>query len=68
MTAICKNKIPLSSESEMILKELESLHLSSFSVNLTDIFKVTSKYRRKKSPNIVKNCYLSPSGDPKSYS
>ena len=52
----------------MILKELESLHLSSFSVNLTDIFKVTAKYRQKLSPNIVKNCYLSPSGDPQSCS
>ena len=31
----------------MISKELESLHLSSFSVNLTDIFKVIAKYRRK---------------------
>ena len=47
MTAICKNKIPRSSESEMILKELESSQVSSFSVNLTDIFKVTAKYRRK---------------------
>ena len=45
MTAICKNKIPSSSESEMILKELESSQLSSFSVNLTDIFEVTAKYR-----------------------
>ena len=38
MTAICKNEIPPSSECEMILKELESSQLSSFSVNLTDIF------------------------------
>ena len=30
----------------MILKELESSHLSSFTVNLTDISKV-SKYRRE---------------------
>ena len=43
MTAICKNKIPPSSESEMILKEFESSQLSSFSVNLTDIFKVNSQ-------------------------
>ena len=44
MTAICKNKIPPSSGSEMILKELESSHLSSFSVNLTDIFKLFKNY------------------------
>ena len=31
----------------MILKERESSHLSSVSVNLTDIFKGTTKYRRK---------------------
>ena len=55
ITAICKNKMPPSSESEMILKELENSHLSYYSVNLTDIFKiidkycgkVTSKYRQK---------------------
>ena len=47
ITAIFKNKIPPSSKSEMILKELESSHLSSFNVNLTDIFKVTAKYCRK---------------------
>ena len=47
MTAICKNKIPPCLEPEMILKELESSRLSSFSVNLTDTFKVTAKYRRK---------------------
>ena len=55
ITAICKNKTPPSSEPEMISKELENSHLSSFSVNLTDIFKiiakygwyVTSKYRQK---------------------
>ena len=52
----------------MISKELESSHLNSFSVNLTAIFKVIPKYRRKISPNIVKNCYLSPSGDPQSRS
>ena len=44
-TAICKNKIPPSSEPEIISKELENLHLSSFSVNLTDIFKIIAKYR-----------------------
>ena len=49
MTAICKNKIPPSSKSEMILKELKfrTKELRSFSVNLTDIFKVTAKYSRK---------------------
>ena len=36
--AICKNKIPPSSEPEIISKELENSHLSSFNVNLTDIF------------------------------
>ena len=46
-TAICKNKIPPSSEPEIISKELENSHLSSFSVNLTDIFKIIAKYRRK---------------------
>ena len=47
ITAICKNKIHSSSEPEMISKELENSHLSSFSVNLTDIFKIIGKYRRK---------------------
>ena len=42
-----KNKIPLSSESEMILKELENSYLSYLSVNLTDIYKSIDKYRRK---------------------
>ena len=46
-TAICKDKIPPSSEPEIISKELENSHLSSFSVNLTDIFKIIAKYRRK---------------------
>ena len=54
-TGICKYKMPPSSEPEMISKELENSHLSSFSVNLTNIFKiiakygwyVTSKYRQK---------------------
>ena len=31
----------------MISKELESSHLSSFSVNQTNIFKIIAKYRRK---------------------
>ena len=31
----------------MISKELENSRLSSFSVNLTDIFKMIAKYRRK---------------------
>ena len=31
----------------MKFKELESSHLSSFIVNVTDISKVTAKYRRK---------------------
>ena len=44
ITAICKNKMPPSSESEMILKELENSHLSYCSVNLTDIFKIIDKY------------------------
>ena len=42
-----KNKIPPSSESEMISKEFENSHFSSFSVNLTDIFKIIVKYHRK---------------------
>ena len=41
------NKIPPSSEPEMISKELEITYLSSFSVNLTDIFKIIAKCRRK---------------------
>ena len=47
IAAICKNKIPPSSEPEMISKELENSHLSSFSVHLTDIFKIIAKYCRK---------------------
>ena len=31
----------------MISKELENSHLSSFSVNLTDIFKIIAKYCQK---------------------
>ena len=50
-----KNKITPFSESELTLKERESSHLSSFTVILTDISKVTakccqkiiSKYRQK---------------------
>ena len=38
ITAICKNKILPSLEPEVISKELENSYLSSFSVNLTDIF------------------------------
>ena len=44
ITAISKNEIPPSSEPEMISKELENSHLSSFSVNLTDIYKIIAKY------------------------
>ena len=47
ITTICKNKITPSSQSEMILKERESSHLSFFTVNLTDICKVAAKYSRK---------------------
>ena len=47
ITAISKNKTPPSTESEMISKELENSHVSSFSVNLTDIFKIIAKYRQK---------------------
>ena len=35
------------SKPEMIPKELENSHLSSFSVYLTDIFKIIAKCRRK---------------------
>ena len=31
----------------MISKELENSHLSSFNVNLADIFKTIAKYHRK---------------------
>ena len=47
ITTIWKNKIPPFSESEMISEELESSHLSSFGVNLTNIFKIIAKYSRK---------------------
>ena len=40
ITAICKNKITP-------LNKLESSHPSSAAVNLTDISKVITKYRRK---------------------
>ena len=60
--AIC-NKIPPFSESEMISKELENSHRSSFSVNLTDIFKIIAKYRWK-SIFKYRQKSLSPSGNP----
>ena len=47
ITAICKNKITTYSEPELILKELESSQLSSFTLNLTDISNFTAKYRWK---------------------
>ena len=50
ITAIRKNKIPPSSEPEMISKEHKNLHLSSFSVNITDIFKIIAKYRQNVLP------------------
>ena len=53
MTAICKNKITPSSESKMILKELESSHLSSFSVNLTGIFKLFKNYLQISSKIVI---------------
>ena len=65
VTAICKNKIPPSSEPEMISKELDNSHLSSLSVHLRDIFKIIPKYRRKV---ISKNRCSSPSGNPQSCS
>ena len=64
VTAICKNKIPPLSESEMILKELQSSHFSSFSVIWQIFWKLSLNIVGKLSPNIVKNCYLSPSGNP----
>ena len=64
IAATCKNKTLPSSGSEMVLKELESPHLSSFSVNLTNTFKVIPNMVGKLSLNIVKNCFLSPSWDP----
>ena len=70
ITAICENKIPPSSESAMISKELENSNLSYFSANLTDIFffKLSPNIVGKLSPNIIKNCYLSFSGNPQSFS
>ena len=47
ITTIRKNKIFPSSEPEMISKKLGKSHLSSFSVNLTDVVKIIAKYRRK---------------------
>ena len=64
VTAICKNKIPPFSESEMISKELQSLHFSSFSVIKQIFWKLSPNIVGKLSPNIVKNYYLSPSGNP----
>ena len=47
ITTIGKNKTFPSSDPEMISKKLEKSHLSSFSVNLTDVVKIIAKYRRK---------------------
>ena len=70
ITAICENKIPPSLESAMISKELENSNLSYFSANLTDIFffKLSPNIVGKLSPNIIKNRYLSFSGNPQSFS
>ena len=46
ISAICKNKICFSTEPKMISKKLENSHLSSFSLNLTDISKIIAKYCR----------------------
>ena len=44
-----------SSESDVISKELQNLDLTYYNVNLmTDVFKVTIKYRRK---IITKHCH-----------
>ena len=44
ITVICKNKIPPSSEPEMIPKELENSHLRLLVLDpLTDIFKIIAK-------------------------
>ena len=48
----------------MISKELENSHLSYFSVNLTDIFKISPNTIEKLSQNIAKKFYLLPNGDP----
>ena len=48
-TAIYKNKILPSSEPEIVSKEFENSHLSSFSVNLRDSFKIIVKY----CPNVI---------------
>ena len=45
-TVICKYKMPPSSEPEIISKELQNSHFSSFSMNLIDIFKIIAKYGR----------------------
>ena len=39
--------MPPFSDPEMASKEIENSHLSSFSVILTDIFEIISKYRWK---------------------
>ena len=67
-TAICKNKIRPSSEPKIISKELENSHLSSFSVNLTGILELSPNIVGMLSLNIVKNGYLSASGNPQSCS
>ena len=51
----------------MISKELENSHLSNFSVNVIDIFRIIENYVGKLSPNI-KKLYLSPSGNQQSCS
>ena len=68
ITAICPNKVPLFTESEMISKNLESSHLSSFSVNPQVFLKLSPNIVGKLSPNIVKNCQLLSSEDPQSCS
>ena len=60
--------MPPSSEPEMISKELESSHLLSFSVNLTNTFEIIAKFSRTILSNYLQKSYLSPSGDPQSCS
>ena len=67
-TAICKDKIPSSSEPEIISKELENSHLSPFSVNLTDILKLSPNIVGMLSLNIGKDRYLSARGNSQSCS
>ena len=47
IATIWKNKISPSSEPKTTSKELENLRFNSFSVNLTNIFEIIAKYRRK---------------------